>query len=244
MFPLRTLAGHVMARRRTHSAPPGSRPEPDTLPSEGPAFFDTRRVEAFSDGVFAIAITLLVLDLKLPALPAAPTNADLLQALIRLEPTALSYLVSFLVIGSFWVSHHRLFEAVRHVSPRMLWLNLVLLLCVSFLPFPTTVLGQYGDLAVAEDLYAISLAAAGVCFTSLIWYADRAGLINPDVLVLPVRMYLLRAMGVPVVAVLVIIVAIGAPGDAAYIWLLTAVLNITLGRIGRRPSPGGTAEPG
>jgi len=100
--------------------------------------WDTSRVEAFSDGVFAIAITLLVLDIRVE-----PTDyADLQQALIDEWPAYLAYVTSFLTVGSVWLAHHNLFTRLRFVDPVLLRLNLLLLLAAAFLPFPTGVLAQ------------------------------------------------------------------------------------------------------
>jgi len=221
-----------MARRRgPHHALPSAATSDAAHPASQARHAEAGRVEAFSDGVFAIAITLLVLELRLPPLPARPTDADLLQALLNLEPTLLSYLISFLVIGSFWLSHHRFFRTVERVTPRLLVLNLLLLLCVSFLPFPTAVLGTYGDLAVAEDLYAASMALAGLCGLAMLWYADRAHLLDPGRLGVPRRLAYARALVVPLVAAVVVVLAAIWPAEAAYGWVLIGVLNVALSRV-------------
>src|ERR1700704_222760 len=98
----------------------------------------TSRLEAFSDGVFAIAATLLVLELRVPS--DAP---DLVGALVRLWPAYAAYLVSFLTIGIIWVNHHTLLEHCTRVDRRFLYLNLLLLIAVGIVPFPTALVGQY-----------------------------------------------------------------------------------------------------
>ena len=98
----------------------------------------TGRVEAFSDGVFAIAITLLVLEIRVD-----PADFDhLARALAHEWPAYLAYVTSFLTVGGVWLSHHALFSRLRYVDAVLLRINLVLLLVVSFLPFPTGVLAQ------------------------------------------------------------------------------------------------------
>jgi uncharacterized membrane protein len=100
--------------------------------------WDTGRVEAFSDGVFAIAITLLVLDIRV-----APGDFDHLRhALLHEWPAYLAYVTSFLTVGSVWMAHHNLFSRLRFIDPTLLRLNLVLLMAAAFLPFPTSVLSQ------------------------------------------------------------------------------------------------------
>src|SRR5205085_5705026 len=96
------------------------------------------RVEAFSDGVLAIAATLLVLELRVP-----DPGQDLAQALLAQAPSYATYLVSFLTIGIIWVNHHQLFAHVRRVDRTLLFLNLLRLLVVSLTPFPTALLGRF-----------------------------------------------------------------------------------------------------
>jgi uncharacterized membrane protein len=132
-----------------------------------PQRWDTGRVEAFSDGVFAIAITLLVLDIKV-------TDFEHLRtALVHEWPAYLAYVTSFLTVGSVWIAHHNLFSRLRYIDSTMLRLNLLLLMATAFLPFPTSVLAEalhtghtaertavvfYGAAALAIDL----LLRAGV----------------------------------------------------------------------------------
>jgi uncharacterized membrane protein len=100
--------------------------------------WDKGRVEAFSDGVFAIAITLLVLDISIE-----PSDYhELSHALLQNWPSYLAYVTSFMTVGSVWIAHHGLFSRLRFVDPTLLRLNLVLLMTTAFLPFPTSVLAQ------------------------------------------------------------------------------------------------------
>ncbi len=100
--------------------------------------WDTSRVEIFSDGVFAIAITLLVLDITV-----APSDFENLRhALLNEWPAYLAYVTSFLTVGSVWIAHHNLFSRLRFIDPTLLRLNLLLLMTAAFLPFPTSVLAQ------------------------------------------------------------------------------------------------------
>ncbi len=109
---------------------------------------ETTRVEAFSDGVFAIAITLLVLDLK-PAvergLASRPEEVSLFGAMWQQWPVFLAFLVSFATIGIMWLNHHRLFNLITRVNHTMLALNLLILFAVTVVPFPTALLGEYID---------------------------------------------------------------------------------------------------
>jgi uncharacterized membrane protein len=103
------------------------------------AINETARVEAFSDGVFAIAITLLVLEIKIPA----PGTASLAHQLLRQWPSYVSFVIAFMVIGIMWINHHRMFTNIRRSDTVLMILNLLLLLGVTALPFPTAVLAAH-----------------------------------------------------------------------------------------------------
>ncbi|MBV9170903.1 MAG: DUF1211 domain-containing protein [Chloroflexi bacterium] len=134
--------------------------------SDGPRLTPAR-LESFSDGVFSIAATLLVLDLHVPDV----TN-DLAAALASQWSNYITYVVSFATIGIIWVNHHSLFSHVRHVDRRLLFLNLVLLMVVSAIPFPTALLSRYvgtGDQShIAAAVYGGVMVVMSVAFT-LLW---------------------------------------------------------------------------
>lgn len=124
------------------------------------------RVMMFSDGVFAIAITLLVLPLADAEIRSGQVGEDLLA----LVPRTLTFLLSFVVIGRYWLVHHRTFGRIVRADRVLLALNLVYLFFVAFLPFPTSVLGEHGD-AAATVFYAGTLIAASLSSGLLGWYA-------------------------------------------------------------------------
>src|SRR6266508_3844418 len=110
---------------------------------------DTVRLEAFSDGVFAIAITLLVLEIRVPELETVAHHGGLWPALVALWPSYLGYLISFVTIGIMWANHHALFKYIRRCDRYFLIVNVVFLMGIAFVPFPTAVLAQH--LPVAES---------------------------------------------------------------------------------------------
>ena len=131
----------------------------------GGARNDIARLGGFSDAVLAIAITVLVLDLRVGS---GLSEEDMLDALRGLGPELFGFALSFWVIGRFWLSHHRMFRHLNGYDDRLLVLNLMFLSSVVFLPFPTAVLGQYLHHRWALFLYAVSVAFAGALFT-LLW---------------------------------------------------------------------------
>lgn len=142
----------------------------------------TARLEALSDGVFAVAITLLVLDLAVPATPHSVH--DLLGAIGEEWPGYLGYVVSFATVGAVWLGHNAITDYLDHADVTLLRLNLLLLLFVSFLPFPTRLLSEYitrGEAErVATTFYGLVLLASSGLL-SLLWrYALHARLVRPD----------------------------------------------------------------
>lgn len=119
------------------------------------------RLILFSDAVFAIAITLLIIDIRIP-FREDMSNRLLLSLLGERLPELFGFIISFFVIGGFWVLHHKMFGHVRRGDQRLLWLNLFFLLFIVLLPFSTSVFGVYGNLAVATTLYTLNVLLAGL----------------------------------------------------------------------------------
>lgn len=137
------------------------------------------RIEAFSDGVFAIVITLLVLEIKVPSLAAPVSEAALLEALIHELPAVASCVVSFIIIAIFWVAHHQFLHSLRHADWGLLWLNNLLLLCVIFIPLPTWLFGSYPQLHAPAVVYGVVMTCAGLAFLAMRYYASYvAGLVD------------------------------------------------------------------
>jgi uncharacterized membrane protein len=142
--------------------------------------FRTGRLEAFSDGVFAIAVTLLVLDIGV----SATAGHDLLGAIRGLWPSYLAYVASFSTIGAAWLGHNAITEYLDRTDAAFVRLNLLLLLIISFLPFPTRLVAEYIDQDKAERVavtfYGIVLVLATTMLLVLWRYAVRAKLVRPD----------------------------------------------------------------
>lgn len=186
------------------------------------------RLIFFSDAVFAIAITLLALEIRLPALPEAVSNAQLQDALLSLAPKYLSYVISFLVIGVFWVSHHRTFHNVVRYDGRLLWLNLLLLFFVAFMPFPTAVIGEYGN-RTGTIFYAATMTLAGTLQALVWWYAKTGGRLLAQPLERRVyRRSLARVILVPVIFLISIFVAFWDADWAKWTWILIAPATLVL----------------
>jgi uncharacterized membrane protein len=126
-----------------------------------------------SDGVFAIVLTLLVLNIGVPNIPENLVVTELSAALLSLRPKYLGYFLSFVVIGTFWLIHHSIFRSIGAYDRVLLLLNFLFLMFVAFVPFPTSLLGEYGDHRLPVAIYAGTLAAGRPLLTAIHWYVSR-----------------------------------------------------------------------
>lgn len=175
------------------------------------------RLVFFSDAVFAIAITLLALEIRLPVEVGPLTNEELYTALIEAWPKVLGFVISFLVIGNYWLVHHRRFSHLTGYDGRLVFLNLLLLMAIAFVPFPTAVLSESGN-RTATIFYALAMTITGLLSGLLWWHASSKRLIEE-----PARSRRHTAMGVlvtPAIFVLSIGVAYLDPGLARFTWIL------------------------
>jgi uncharacterized membrane protein len=197
------------------------------------------RLVFFSDAVFAIVITLLVLpivaDVQLPEV-----HGGLARQVWALRPKILSFAISFLVIGQFWIAHHRMFDYVRRANQRLLWLNLVSLLTVAFLPFSSALLGIQSTPAdhFAVVFYAASMTIASLTLTVTWLYALRAGLVDQTLDRYTARYFTTRTM----LTSALFLVSVGAgfffgmPAAMLFWLMLLPAARIMLARRHRRRS--------
>lgn len=141
-----------------------------------PGLSETDRLETFSDGVFAIAITLLVFGIKVP--PAGP-EGGLVRALAALWPSYLGYGISFVTLGIMWANHHAMFAYIRCCDRYFLLIHVFFLMCIAFVPFPTAVLAEHlrdpGSRRVAVAAYSATLVVIALAYNAVWWYAVAGG---------------------------------------------------------------------
>ena len=189
--------------------------------------WDTGRIEAFSDGVFAIAITLLVLDIDVPG----SAFANLWRGFVDQWPAYLAYTTSFVTIGGIWMLHHGVFRRLRYANTAVMRINLVLLMTVSFLPFPTRLLAQAIESASAERaavvIYGASVLVISLVFGSLSYAIGRdPELLQPGIGAQEVR-DLVRAVQPNIGFYVAFIFLAGvAPRAAAFGFLLSSVIAV------------------
>lgn len=197
----------------------------------GDRSIDTARTEALSDGVFAIAATLLVLNLEVPDLPR-PDGSEaggLSEAVANLAPSVLSYVLSFAVILAFWTSHRAIFRHVVHVDRPLSWLNGLFLLVVAFLPFSTGLFDRYAQEPLAVAVYVGSIVAARLAATAVWWYASaRSDLVSNAVEPKHARFHRLRGLLISFLFLLSLGLAYVSVAAAAILWIALFVVDQAL----------------
>jgi uncharacterized membrane protein len=219
-----------MEEDRTAGAAGSSRSRPR---ARREAEVEFARVVAFTDGVFAIAITLLVLGLDVPR-----SAHDLWQALLDQRQSLFAYALSFAVLGRLWISHHGFFGGLQSFDRVLIALNLVYLAWIAVVPFTSELLGNYTDQAPSVIVYAVSVVGVTATFGAQIAYAYRRGLLEPD------YRHAARTVDAPGVFAVAMVftasvpVALASPTAAIVMWLATAVIGNRLGELIAGPAMG------
>ena len=191
------------------------------------AGMSTRRIEAFSDGVFAIVMTLLVLEIHVPRLETVGASDALTKTLIALGPKFLSYGLSFGIVCIWWVAHHHLFVLLRKSDRGLLWFNSIFLLWLAFVPFPTALLGDFPGQRIAVVVYGTVMALAGVSFSWMRFYAFFVGkLVYADIEQRLLRNAMLKSVMNPFLHLVAVLLAFVSIRLAIVLYVLIPLLFV------------------
>ena len=189
------------------------------------------RIAAFSDAVFAVAITLLVLNIDVPQVPTSLVSEKLPSEIWALWPKFAAFIVSFLIIGVFWVFHHMLFRKIRRHTGLFLWMNLMLLMCIVFIPFSAALFSEYPSTEIGTMFYAASWAVPSFILALMWWYATSENrLVDPDYNVMAGRHASLAFLNTGLIFLVSMPMAIINVSAAQYFWLLLIPTQFLLGR--------------
>ncbi len=206
-----------------------------------------QRLLFLCDGVYAIAATLLAVELVLPEAAADLHGRELLGSLLESWPRVLAFATSFLFIANFWVGHNMQFHMVRRFDGGLTWLALAQLSCVAFLPFPTSVVGGHVSDPVAQQFYLGSLLVTSLAMWATWWYTSSGHrLVDPDLSPAVIRRLHLISAGVPaffVVLMALVALGVGRLVNPLVLAYLVAFGGVVLGVVeGREPLPAEEAE--
>lgn len=192
---------------------------------------DRDRIVNLSDGVFAIAITLLILDVRVPDIPGNLVDSELPGELLSLWPKYLGYLLSFVGISTFWVIHHSIFRLIRAYDRTLLYLNFLFLMVVAFVPFPTSLLGEYGNHQLPVAIYAATLAIGRLLLTAIHWYSTKNGRLLGEVQdPASVRFFLVRGLTIPAIFLLSIGISFFSVSAAIWTWFIMLAVDAVVVR--------------
>jgi uncharacterized membrane protein len=198
------------------------------------------RLIFFSDAVFAIVMTLLILDIRVPDVPSDVAAQEVPGLVFELWPKFFSYVLSFVVIGLYWIAHHQTFRYVRSYNRTLLWLNLAFLLSITFIPFPTNLLGEYGELRFSVIFYAASLGMVRLLLAVVWWYVISGPIRTSAELDRGLaRFNFFRGLVVPAIFFLSIGIAFFSPNVAVASWVLLFIVDTVIWRLWRKRRLGG-----
>jgi len=193
---------------------------------------EKNRLEALIDGVFAVAMTLLVLDLKLPDDLAPASNDELWKYLLGLERHFVIYVISFVVIGMYWINHHIQFHFVVRTNRGLIWINLFFLLLVSFLPFATDLIGDHKELMLPCEIYGITLLALSATgFVHIAYLSRHPELASKELTPRVTRVMMRRIAFFSLLPLLSMLAALVSTHAAVYVYLLLVVAHFLPGRV-------------
>jgi uncharacterized membrane protein len=203
------------------------------------------RIEALSDGIFAIAMTLLVLELKLPELPKTASNVQVWPELMKLWPVFISYAASFASLGVYWVAHHNLYHHVRRADRVLLCLNVLFFMFVSFVPFSTSVVNAFPQTQIAPEFFGANITLIGW----VLWLQWKYACSQPEMLaphVTPEYRDLVRSrfFWIPVVLTFTVLVCYWSVELSLAVYVLLLPFYLIPGSVeGRKPSSRGAEQP-
>jgi uncharacterized membrane protein len=180
----------------------------------------TRRLEALTDGIFAIAMTLLVLSINLPDTVADVSNTQVYDLLFGQAHKLFNYFLSFMLLAIFWIRHHSQFHRIRKLDSGLIWINIFILMFVALMPFTTGFAGDYSGSTLAEILFASNLLILGLLFWANWFYATRDHrLVDPDLDDGEIIIGLRRSMVIPIVSLVVILSSFFIPRWSLWLYL-------------------------
>lgn len=191
---------------------------------------DTKRLETLVDGIFAIAMTLLVLALAVPDITGPLSNAAVQNALYGLIPSFYTLIISFILLALFWSNHHRAFHQIKEMNTVLLWINIIWLLFIVLVPFVASLTGRYGQFPISHILFNLNMLGIAF-FLFLNWYyADRKNFINEKISSKDISITKRTNILFISIALLALLLSFFVPRFSALVYLLIFPLEYLIGR--------------
>lgn len=191
----------------------------------------TGRIETLTDGIFAIAMTLLVLSIAVPTLQAPVTPAAFSAYVTSILPQIFIYVISFILLAVFWMNHH-IFYIIKHSNTTLLWINILWLMSIAIVPFSTSIIGKYGEFQLAQLIFDVNMLIIGLLWYANWYYAWKKGFVAEKVT--PYTDHVRRSnLALPVLAIIAIMVSFISPAGSFLVFVLVPVI-FTLYTVARR----------
>lgn len=182
-------------------------------------FIPTNRLETLADGIFAISMTLLVLGIEVPAVPGNITSSIIMEYILySLIPQIAIYILSFVLLASFWITHH-IFFIIKRTDTKLLWINIFWLMSIAIVPFSTTMVGKFGGFQLSQFIFDINMLIIGILFYVNWTYASSKGMIVEHMM--PYADKIKRSyLFLPLLAILAMIISFIIPYGSIFIFIL------------------------
>lgn len=198
----------------------------------------TGRIEALVDGIFAVAMTILVLDLKAPSSGSRMGKEAYLGFVSELGDPLLNFIISFLLLSLFWIWHHRQFNEIKRSDSFLAGINLLLLAAISMIPFTTSMMSRFLDIWEADMFFHLNILLVGSLMVLNWWYATKDfRLVDKDIDPARIRREMMRGMATPVIALVGMGASFLVEGDSSLVYLLVPFLSRAMMRIPTRHQP-------
>jgi len=198
---------------------------------ENTQLMDTKRLETLVDGIFAIAMTLLVLSLAVPQLTPPVTDSALRGALEGLIPNFISMIVSFLLLSIFWKIHHKFFKQIEYINNTLLWINVIWLLFIVLVPFSETLTGNYGDTMTSHFVFNLNMLGISLLLFLNWHYASSHNFINDNIDEKEIKITWRINVAFVLMVIGAILLSFVVPTYASVIYLLAFVLEYIVRRV-------------
>lgn len=191
----------------------------------------TNRIEALTDGIFAIAMTLLVLALAVPAINGPLSNAAVQNALYGLLHSFYTLVLSFILLALFWTVHHRIFQRIKQVDSILLWINMIWLLFIVLVPFSASLTGKYGDFAISHVIFNINMLGISVFLALNTYYAHLAGHVHEKVDPTEITMIKRDNVLFICISMLALLLSFIIPGDSSFVYIFIFPLEFLIHKL-------------
>lgn len=193
-------------------------------------YIEPSRIQDWTDGIFAFAMTLLIVSVDIPNLESPVTEEKLSGALVGMMPTFLTFIMSFVLIAIFWMVHHKQFQSIKKSNDALLWINVALMLLVVFMPFTTDLIDDYSNFKIANFVFNLNMFFIGAMFYLQYSYSSSHGLFDERISMEHISHYKRQNSAIAVVSLIALIAGLLSPIYSSYLYLLIPIYIVYINK--------------